>query len=77
MTGRFFPEDGRRVGFRNVVRHCLYVCYTKDEVQKKQIISVWIRVVQESFDWQAVANEVKKFRFTTVRGISCPAVRYS
>ena len=48
-----------------------------DKVQKKKIISMWIRVAQESFDWQAVVNVVKKFRVTTGRGISWPAVSYS
>jgi hypothetical protein len=63
-------EDESRVGFRNVELYCLYICYTMDNVQKKKIISVWIHVAQESFDWQAVVNVVNKFRVTTVRGIS-------
>jgi len=71
------PEDGYRVGFRNVVLYCLYICHTLDKVQKKNIISVWIRVAQESFDWQGVVNMVTKFRITTVRGISWPAISYS
>jgi hypothetical protein len=48
-----------------------------DRVHKKKIISVWIRVAQESFDWQAAANVVMTFRVTTVRGIFWPAASYS
>jgi len=47
-----------------------------DKVQKKKIISVWIYVAQDSFEWKAVVKVIKKFRVTTTRGISEPAISY-